>query len=959
MLLFLIATTPGLALTLKLAHYFLPGRLDVETVHGQLLGHCSLGYLHYHDSEIDVTLKNVNLKWKILGLLDRKLEIQTFASQEGRFTIHPQTTAQHDAGSFAFPRLPLTVTLHDASFHEVQLVQNNTIHTFEEIKLQAQMTNRQWDIKQFNLNHGNISLEAKGEIQPVLPYAISAELKLTNHLNPNLPIKGFIRVNGDLSFYRWEGEVTNLNRTQPTTVTLHGTLRHGQELNTKAQWQDFIWPLTTQSTLNSNGQLEITGRIPKVTLALHSTINSPVQSEITLHAHTQAKGLKAQGLIQLAEGQVNFNLNYKESDLPKLKGNLQASTLPNKKSLILEDVKLNADFTGDSPDNLTFNTHLTANYLNTPLLANLLYQNQQLHARVNLGGNRLEINGTYPYQWQAKANLPKPHLLSPSLTGLDTIIIADASLSRYRTGQAHVIIKPGHYQFEEGNLSKLPFAGGQLEAVLTPQKLALNGKLTIDKDKHLAITLKLPNLQLDKKLIANQVIEGNLRLKVNSLNFLQNLSSEIHHLEGQLKATLEATGTLGKPSLKGKIDLTHGQISLPDWGLNFHTMQMHLQSQNKRWKTTGSLISNNKPLTLYGEGIFDPRVSGTLHLEGDNLTLINTPEYLINVSPKLLLEMTPEALNIKGTVTIPKAQIKPQSFTNSVSLSEDVVFEGQEKKATRLPVNTNIRLEMGEDVSLSVKGLSGALTGAIHLHQLSQEPLNATGDLTIKNGKYQAYGQDLTIDQGQLIFTGGSVLNPGLRVRAIRQFNNTSTVFSGSNQLLDFNTSNLQTMNFSGKTTVGIEVTGRLNSPKVELFSIPSTLSQADILSMLLLGRPASQANKAGGQLLLAAMSSMNLGSGANGTQLVEQLKQTLGVDVNLESNPQFDPKNNQITEKTSVVVGKSLSKRLYVSYNYGLAKTDSNVVTLTYLLNKFFSIQVNSSLAGSGIDLLYTHRKD
>jgi translocation and assembly module TamB len=57
-------------------------------------------------------------------------------------------------------------------------------------------------------------------------------------------------------------------------------------------------------------------------------------------------------------------------------------------------------------------------------------------------------------------------------------------------------------------------------------------------------------------------------------------------------------------------------------------------------------------------------------------------------------------------------------------------------------------------------------------------------------------------------------------------------------------------------------------------------------------------------------------------------------------------------------VIGKSLSKRLYVSYNRGLRQTDANVLTLKYLLSTFFSLQVTASDAGNGIDLLYSSQK-
>ena len=109
----------------------------------------------------------------------------------------------------------------------------------------------------------------------------------------------------------------------------------------------------------------------------------------------------------------------------------------------------------------------------------------------------------------------------------------------------------------------------------------------------------------------------------------------------------------------------------------------------------------------------------------------------------------------------------------------------------------------------------------------------------------------------------------------------------------------------------------------------------------------------------MAAISSMNLDSGKKGMQLLSQLKQTLGVDFNVQNNSLYNQKTSQVSDNTALVVSKSLSKRIYISYNIGLLQPDSNVLTLKYLLNKFFSVQVNTSDSGTGIDLLYTHGKD
>ena len=83
-----------------------------------------------------------------------------------------------------------------------------------------------------------------------------------------------------------------------------------------------------------------------------------------------------------------------------------------------------------------------------------------------------------------------------------------------------------------------------------------------------------------------------------------------------------------------------------------------------------------------------------------------------------------------------------------------------------------------------------------------------TGEITILEGRYRAYGQRLDTQNGRLLFTGSPLDNPGLDLRAVREVDN---------------------------ITVGLEVRGRLQQPQIELFSIP-TLGQTDMLSYLLLG---------------------------------------------------------------------------------------------------------------------------
>lgn len=572
-----------------------------------------------------------------------------------------------------------------------------------------------------------------------------------------------------------------------------------------------------------------------------------------------------------------------------------------------------------------------------------------------------KIRGTLPWQWTFAANLTQPKEASSQHACLYTSLSAMGEINAKNRGNLQLTIHPGFYQPPNNEaIPRLQFKGGSLKVILSPEQLKGTGILVIDENKNLKLEFKLPKFSLDAGLKDDQPISSELSLKVNSLDFLQKISPEINKLQGQLVASLKLSGTLHKKIIDSQLMLTKTSLSLPKIGLNLDAIEINVHGKERSWEASGSAVSSGHHLSLTGKGNLSSQFTGDFSLEGNNFPLVQTSEYKIHISPKLNLHVTPITQTLSGTVLVPYAEIKPRSFHNSISIPDDVVYKRKEKPSPAFTLinNMDIDLEMGKEVAINVKGLKGHLDGTLHIKQSQQSSINAYGELSVRDGTYKAYGQDLAIQQGQLIFSGGPISNPSINVRAAKKINTTPTTFSSSSQLLDFNSTNLQNINYGETMTLGVEVTGRLTRPKIQLFSEPAVLSQADILSMLVLRRPANQANKAGGQLLLAAISSMNLGSNTNSLKLLEQLKQTAGIDFNVQTNTNYNQITNTSSDTTSLVVGKSLSKRLYLSYNIGLSQTDTNMLTLRYLLNRFFSIQISNSDTSSAIDFLYTSNK-
>jgi translocation and assembly module TamB len=190
----------------------------------------------------------------------------------------------------------------------------------------------------------------------------------------------------------------------------------------------------------------------------------------------------------------------------------------------------------------------------------------------------------------------------------------------------------------------------------------------------------------------------------------------------------------------------------------------------------------------------------------------------------------------------------------------------------------------------------------------------AYGQIHLVNGEYQAYGQNLIIDQGTLNFIG-PIENPALNIRAIRPHLT---------------------------RTVGVQITGTANAPVVQLVSDPP-LSDSDALSWLVLGHGLSAATEGDASILVGVASSL-FGRGE-----AAKIQGILASKLGLE---EIDVKSGDTLEGTVLSLGKRLSSRLYVYYEQSIA-TVSNIVRLRYDLTPRWSIETSAG-DESAIDVFY-----
>ena len=418
-------------------------------------------------------------------------------------------------------------------------------------------------------------------------------------------------------------------------------------------------------------------------------------------------------------------------------------------------------------------------------------------------------------------------------------------------------------------------------------------------------------------------LDGELRIDSDAVSFVDSYLTEIDRVVGRLRTELRLGGTLAAPLLNGTLRVSNGE-------LDAYQINLALREVN-----FGATLQDNA-LTLEGSGNAgvdgrgqlsgalhwqDGQPYGELHLAGTDLRLVNIPEARIQASPDLNLKLAGRRIDVTGTVLLPYARLEPAELTNAVLASGDQVLvnEPQTPPEQRFQVYSRLTLKLGERVTVDTFGLSGRLGGSITATTDDTGISRGTGELSIEEGKYLALGRKLDIEHGRLLFNNGLLSDPGIDLRATKRFPD---------------------------VTAGVNVRGTLRNPRMTFFSEPA-IAQSQIVSLLLAGGslesvqntgdPAARASGARTGLLLQG-----------GAIVAQQFGSKVGIeDVSVESD---------LTNSTSLVLGRYLSPRLYVSYGISLAEA-INTIKMRYTIGDRWTIKTEAGKERSA-DLVYTIEK-
>jgi translocation and assembly module TamB len=474
------------------------------------------------------------------------------------------------------------------------------------------------------------------------------------------------------------------------------------------------------------------------------------------------------------------------------------------------------------------------------------------------------------------------------------------------------------YRSPSGRMETVRLGTGRIEARAAPDAYLASAGLATVAGSSIDGAARIERLP---DTFADAPLTGRFRMTTRELEWVPLLIPGVDRLAGLLEADVELGGTPAAPDLRGFLAFTEGEIDVYRTNLLLKEVNARVSLDDNRIGLDARAVTKGGSAKATGELEWRDRVPyGRLQFQGENLLVADLPEARVTASPDLDFRVDGRRLDVTGVVRIPFARIEPKDLRGAVLPSGDEVIVGgdaePEAKDGGFEVSSSVRLELGNDVRIDAYGLTGRLGGFLQVTSRSGEVPFGAGELKIEEGTFEALTRELDIERGRLLFAGQAVSNPGLDIRAQRKIVNTR----GGPDVI-----------------AGINVRGTLLRPQLSFYSEPP-MSQSEIASMIIVGRTLddvqdSGLGQVGGDETRAALT-------AQGSALLAgQLGRYVGIDdVAVETGANND---------TSVVIGKFLSPRLYVSYGVSLTET-INTLKLRYTIGDRWVIRIESGVRQS-----------
>jgi translocation and assembly module TamB len=407
-------------------------------------------------------------------------------------------------------------------------------------------------------------------------------------------------------------------------------------------------------------------------------------------------------------------------------------------------------------------------------------------------------------------------------------------------------------------------------------------------------------------------IEGRIIATMPTLAPFGAFVPTVANLDGTVNAEIILGGTVAAPEVTGNVDAQRLQADLGKLGIELRDGRVRGEAKSGGGFTLAASVASGKG-HIELAGTMNERGVIEAQIKGQNFQAADIPAADVIVTPDLELTGDPKLYRLRGELTIPRAAINlqklPQDKSPNVSPDVVVIRDGKEvqasAQASAMPLEAVVAVKLGQDIKITGFGLESTVNGQLDVREAPGVPTTGSGQLMVA-GTYKAYGQDLTIKDGRLLFAGTPLDNPRLAIVAMREIND------------DLST--------------GLRIAGSAQSPIITVISDPN-VGEADALSYLVTGRSLNEVGSASGSSQDALASATRSLEGAGAGLVAKRIGKRLGLD-------EATVEENEMIGGSALTVGEYLSPRLYLSYGVGLFEP-GEVIALRYKLSDDVGVRV------------------
>lgn len=430
-------------------------------------------------------------------------------------------------------------------------------------------------------------------------------------------------------------------------------------------------------------------------------------------------------------------------------------------------------------------------------------------------------------------------------------------------------------------------------------------------------------------------VSGRVQAQLPRIGVWSLLAPPGWRLRGSLDADIAIAGTRAQPELSGPLRADELALRSVVDGIELRNGRLRAQLAGRRLVVDEFLLRGSDEgggggtLLAYGEGTWTeqgPQFQANAQLSQLRASLRSDRQ--LTVSGPMTARMDRSGTTVTGELRIDRARIQIPDETPP-RLGDDVVVRNApgvpatEEERKQRPaaseggrtVTLRIAMDLGNDFRVSGRGLETRLAGTVQVTGDARGLPQLSGLIRTVGGTYEAYGQRMTIERGELRFIGPAD-DPALDILAVRP--NTTP-------------------------KVGVLVSGRAQSPHVELYS-EAGLSDAETLSQVVLGRSASGG---GAETALLQRAAAALLAGRRGTG--KGLLGSLGVD-DLTVRPDS-------TSGAVVRVGKRFADNFYAAYERSLSGA-MGTLFIFYDVSRRVTVRAEAG-ERAGLDLIFTFAFD